>query len=79
MLGSSLVCPLLVLGGCDRTGVEAKAVASRLQNIAAMGEAVERYGSYIGVAKDRAILAEAEVSSSNIRQFNRSTKPLSML
>ena len=43
------------------TGFEAEAVVSGLQNVAAVGEAVEECGRHLGIAEDRCPFAEAQV------------------
>ena len=53
---------LLILFGGGGTGLEAEAVVSGLQNVAAVGEAVEQRSGHLGIAKDAGPFAEAEVS-----------------
>ena len=53
---------LLPFPGCGLgAGLEAEAVVSGFQNVAAVGEAVEQRGGHLGIAEDGGPFAEAEV------------------
>src|SRR6056297_2256058 len=46
---------------CGRTCLEAEAVVSGLQDVAAMGEPIEQRGGHLGVAEDGGPFAEAQI------------------
>ena len=48
-------------GGCDRAVLEAEAVVSGLEDVAAMGQPIEERGGHLGVTEHCGPLAEAEV------------------
>jgi hypothetical protein len=53
---------LLLFPGCGgRACLEAEAVVSGFQDLAAVGETIEQGGGHLGVAEDCGPLAEAEV------------------
>ena len=52
---------LLLASSCLGTGPEAEAVIAGLEDVAAVGQAVEERRGHLGVAKDRGPFAEAEV------------------
>lgn len=51
----------LRVSSCGGAGLEAEAVVSSLQNVAAMGEAIEERGGHLGIAEEAGSFAEAEV------------------
>ena len=53
--------PLLLVAGGLGAGSEAEAVIAGLEDVAAVGQAVEERRGHLGVAKDRGPFAEAEV------------------
>ena len=59
--GQGRVCLLLFLGCDGRVCLEAETVVSDLQNVAAVGKAVEQGGGHLGITEDRSPLAEAAV------------------
>ena len=61
VLGQDMACLLLCSGRCGGAGLEAEAVVSGLQDVAAVGEAIEQGCGHLCVAKDRGPFAEAQV------------------
>ena len=59
--GQGRVSLLLFSGRCGRACLEAEAVVSGLQDVAAVCETVEQGCSHFGVAEDRGPFAEAEI------------------
>ena len=60
MSGSMLLCPSVFFRRFG-AGLEAIAVVSGLQNVAAMGEAIEQGGGHFCVPEDARPFAEAQV------------------
>ena len=60
-LGQDIAGLLLFSGGGFDAGLEAEAVVSSFQDVAAVGEAVEERRGHLGVAEDRGPFAEAEI------------------
>ena len=54
-------CFLPLLFRCFRAGLEAIAVVAGVQNVAAMGETIEKRCCHFGVAKDARPFTEAQV------------------
>ena len=50
--GQGMGCLLLCSCSCGGAGLEAEAVVSSLQNVAAMGEAIEERGGHLGIAEE---------------------------